>query len=137
MTEAETTKKNLDPLDIHGRLYQQVGYLLDQLEERDKGTDGELSIKITLKERIAALIAVGRIMTIFSTLRRREPDDPDAGKSVRKYQGAFTKPNEAGRGKTGRRRSKTGPAEPSPDPWFERDTAAGLGDGDDDAEFDA
>lgn len=132
--DAEKPKpKSTDPLDLNGRLYNQVGCLLDQLEKRDED-DG--AIKITLKERIAALIAVGRIMTIFAGLRKREPDDPNAGAAVRRYAGAF-KQDEAGGGKTGRRRrgAASRPAEPSPDPWFERTAAAGDDDERDD--FDA
>jgi hypothetical protein len=116
-----------DPLRIGERLYQQVAVLLDQLEARD---DPDSGAKITLKERIAALIAVGRLQTIFAALRRKEPDDPDAGSAVRKYAGAFK--DETGRGKKGSRRPPASQPEPRPDNWFDRDTTD-----DGDTEFDA
>jgi hypothetical protein len=72
--------KVLDPLDINGRLYRQIGELLDQME-------GDPTI--SLGDRIKALIAVGRIQTIFVGLRKENRSDPDAGSAVRKYAGAF------------------------------------------------
>lgn len=72
---------NLDPKNINSRLYNQVSALLDQLEN-----DGD----ITMRERIAALMAIGRIQTIFLALRLKDkPDDPTAGSTVRKYSSAF------------------------------------------------
>ena len=71
-----------DPLAINTRLYRQVGLLLDQLEEQEEAID--------FKARIAALIAVGRIQTIFVNLRKENKDGgPRAGSSVRKYATAF------------------------------------------------
>lgn len=125
---AKLTKPNLDPLNINARLYKQLDLLLDQLETRDDADDGP---KITLKERIAALIAVGRIQTIFAGLRKKDPDDPDAGSSVRKYAGAFK--NEAGRGAKGGRRRPARQPDAEPDDWFERAATADA----DDTEFDA
>lgn len=74
---------NLDPKNINSRLYNQVSELLSQLEKK---TD-----TVTLKERIAALVAIGRIQTIFLTLRLKggKDDEPAAGSSVRKYANAF------------------------------------------------
>lgn len=69
-----------DPLQINARLYRQVGELLSQLEEKEN---------ITLKERVSALIAVGRLQTIFAGLRKEKVEDHDAGNSVRKYSAAF------------------------------------------------
>jgi hypothetical protein len=111
-----TTKSN-DPLNINDRLYKQLGILLDQLEQKDDDDDGP---RVTLKERIAALIAVGRIQTIFAGLRKlaSKQDDPDAGSSVRKYQGAFQN-DPGGRKKGGRRKPPGRQPEPEPDDWFE------------------
>jgi hypothetical protein len=130
MKPAKPTPKANDYLDINDRLYKQVGELLTQLEAKDHA--GET--KITLKERIAALIAIGRIQTIFAGLRKKEPDDADAGSSVRKYAGAFK--DETGGGKAGGgRRSSGRKSKPEPDDWFEH--AAAAADEDADPEFDA
>jgi hypothetical protein len=73
---------NLDPLNINARLYNQVSELLGQLEH-----SGE---KVTLKERIAAMIAIARIQTVFMTMRLKgEKDESTTGSAVRKYAGAF------------------------------------------------
>ena len=72
---------NLDPKNINARLYNQVSHLLDQLETGDT---------VTLKERIAALVAIGRIQTIFLNLRLKgDKDEPAEGSSIRKYTTAF------------------------------------------------
>ncbi|HEY2530287.1 MAG TPA: hypothetical protein VGJ20_20515 [Xanthobacteraceae bacterium] len=106
---------SLDPLNVNQRLYRQVAKLLDQLENLDKS--GE--VRITLKERIAALVAIGRIQTIFMGLRKENADEPTAGSSVRKYAGNFK-----GTGDTRRRTKGSRPAfrptdDPVPDDWFE------------------
>ena len=76
-----TLSRNLDPKSINSRLYNQVDALLTQLEEGEH---------ITLKERIAALIAVGRMQVIFMGLRKETADDDgERGSTVRKYAGAF------------------------------------------------
>lgn len=73
-----------DPHNVNGRLYNQIAKLLDDLEQRDANE------KVTIKERIAALIAVARIQTIFMTLRREHADaSGTTGSTVRKYAGAF------------------------------------------------
>jgi hypothetical protein len=72
---------NLDPKAINARLYNQVSELLAQLEN-----NGD----ITIRERIAALMAIGRLQTIFLALRLKDKqDDPNAGTTVRKYATAF------------------------------------------------
>lgn len=72
--------KNLDPKSINARLYNQVSELLTQLETGD----------VAIKERIAALVAIGRLQTIFLNLRLKgEKDESAAGSSVRKYSTAF------------------------------------------------
>lgn len=81
--------KPVDTLNVNGRLYKQISDLLHQLESDPN---------ITVRERIAALVAVGRVQTIFVGLRKENKDDPDAGSAVRKYASAFSK-NATGRGK--------------------------------------
>lgn len=75
------TTKNLDPKSINARLYNQVSELLTQLETGEH---------VTLKERIAALVAIGRMQVIFLNLRLKDKaDDTAAGSTVRKYTTAF------------------------------------------------
>lgn len=95
------TRNARDPLDINGRLYKQVSELLTQLETGEH---------ITLKERVAALVAISRIQYVFVNLRKEKVGDTDAGAAVRKYATAFTKDAARGRKKT------TRPAEPEPEP---------------------
>jgi hypothetical protein len=79
-----------DPLKVHDRLYAQIGKLLDDLENQ---------VEITFPQRLNALIAVGRILTIFATLRRAAARDNDtvAGSAVREYAAAFANANASGR----------------------------------------
>lgn len=87
---------SLDPKNINARLYNQVDAMLLQLEARDD--DPELP-RLTLKERIAALIAIARIQVAFVGLRKEKlPDDDEPGSAVRKYATAFA--NDARRGTT-------------------------------------
>jgi hypothetical protein len=103
--------KIFDPLDVNGRLYRQIGKLLSQLEEAED---------LGIRDRIAALVAVGRIQTIFVGLRKENQGDPDAGSAVRKYSGVF-KTDHA----TGGRKKATGTTAPKPtpdiDPWSDDD----------------
>ena len=104
-----------DPANINGRLYRQLDLVLEGLE------DPERHEKVTLKERIAALIAIGRLQVIFMGLRKEKTDDHagTAGSAVRKYAGAFADDN---------RRRKTRPrpaAEPTEDD-IERIIGAGT-----------
>jgi hypothetical protein len=92
---------NLDPLSINVRLYHQVSEMLHQLEN---------SPNITLRERIAALVAIGRIQVLFVNLRKEKFDDASAGSSVRKYATAF-KTHDARR-----RKAIARAAEPEPEP---------------------
>jgi len=80
-SEAPTT--TADPLNIHSRLYNQIGRLLDDLESADRD---EL---MTMPQRIQSLIAVGRILTIFATLRKNDLDYGNTGSKVREYAAAF------------------------------------------------
>ena len=84
MTPTAAERRALDPKSINQRLYDQVDVLLKQLE---RGGD-EI---VTLKERIAALIAIGRVQIMFVGLRKEKFDDDAgrAGSAVRKYAGAF------------------------------------------------
>jgi hypothetical protein len=107
-----------DPLAINARLYRQVSELLTQLEKGDG--------KVTLKERIAALVACGRLQTIFMGLRKEKTGEPDAGRSVRKYENAFQAHDARWRAQI------AGPSEPDTgiDDPFDSDT----GDDDDERE---
>jgi hypothetical protein len=102
-----------DPEDVNKRLYMQVSALLTQLEER------ESRAKITMRERIAALVAVGRLQQVFAALRKANPHDPNRGSTVRKYAQAFV-PDDS------RRRTSSARSDDSSEPhdWFERDDVA-------------
>lgn len=108
---------NLDPLSINVRLYHQVSEMLTQLEN---------SPNVTLKERVAALVAIGRIQVIFTTLRKEKISDPGTGSSVRKYAAAFKAHDTRGRKKI----AGTVAAEPEP----ELDDLIGDDEPDDDAD---
>jgi hypothetical protein len=85
--------KSTDPLDINGRLYKQIGKLLDDLESADRDE------RMTMPQRISSLIAVGRILTIFATLRKGDYDYGNSGSAVRKYAAAFARPDATRGGK--------------------------------------
>jgi hypothetical protein len=99
-----------DPLNVNARLYQQIGQLLTQLEEGD----GE---KITLKERLAALMAIARIQAVFVALRKEQIDEPDRGSAVKKYASAFQ--DGASRGTGGARARKPDTTDALSEDWFE------------------
>ena len=85
--------KSSDPLDINGRLYNQIGKLLDDLESADRDE------VMTTPQRIQALIAVGRVLTIFAALKKSDYDYGNSGSAVRKYAAAFARPDAARSGK--------------------------------------
>ena len=85
--------KSTDPLDINGRLYAQIGKLLDDLESADRDE------VMTTPQRIQALIAVGRILTIFASLKKADFDYGNSGSAVRKYAAAFARPDATRGGK--------------------------------------
>ena len=87
-----------DPLGVNARLYGQIGKLLDDLEAADRDD------RMTMPQRISALIAIGRIQTIFQGLRKGDYDG-STGSTVRKYAAAFAKPNAARGGKANSRSS--------------------------------
>lgn len=89
---------NADPLNVNARLYNQIAALLDELEAKPKKGGSPIGIR----ERIAALIAIGRIQTIFVGLRKESGSGRNAGSSVRKYASAFKDANR-GRKASGRR----------------------------------
>jgi hypothetical protein len=78
-----------DPLRINARLYGQIGKLLDDLERDDRE---EI---MTTPQRISALIAVGRILTIFAALKKNDYNYGNTGSAVRKYAQAFARPDAA------------------------------------------
>lgn len=77
---------NLDPLGVNVRLYNQISELLHTLENNPH---------LTFRERLAAVIAVGRIQIMFMGLRKEKINDPTSGSSVRKYAKEFEKAHDA------------------------------------------
>lgn len=71
-----------DPLKVKLRLYIQIGELLHALET-GQGDDGP----VTMRERIAALTAIGRLQSTL--IDKSNDDDENAGSAIRKYEGAF------------------------------------------------
>lgn len=96
--ETETVLVDGDPLGVNRRLYAQMGKLLDDLEAAD------LEERMTIPQRINALIAIGRIQIMFNTLRKGALDGGYAGSTVRRYAAAFAAPH-AARPRTGNPRS--------------------------------
>lgn len=114
---------NLDPLGINVRLYNQISEILHHLETDER---------VTLKERIAALIAIGRIQIMFMGLRKEKMVDATSGSSVRKYSQAFKAHDARGRKALAGKRAEP---EPSGDDDIIGDALAdALGDDDDDRE---
>lgn len=112
-----------DPLKVKMRLYIQVAELLHALET-GQGDDGP----VTMRERIAALTAIGRLQAAL--IDKAKDDDENAGSAIRKYASAFTKNG------AGRRKKTAGPA--SHELVLESDSGGGDGlDGDADDELDA
>ena len=97
---AKATVQESDPLDINRRLYLQLGKLLDDMEAADADE------RITMPQRINALIAIGRVQVLFNTIRKGSIDDGTAGSTDRKYAAAFAQPA-AARGGKGNPRSGT------------------------------
>ena len=113
---AKATVQESDPLDINRRLYLQLGKLLDDMEAADADE------RMTMPQRINALIAIGRVQVLFNTIRKGSVDGGYSGSSVRKYSAAFARPD-AARGRKGAPRSTAnvvpfdsgGDDEPDPD----------------------
>ena len=85
-----------DPLNIKSRLYKEVSVLLTALSHDDS---------ITTRERIAALAAIPRTLTLLLEMSKENADAPDRGSAVRKYATAFKA--------HGARRGKAGPGDPA------------------------
>jgi hypothetical protein len=83
--------KRFDPLNIDGRLYEQVSKLLEQLQDPT----------VTIRERYMSLAAIARIRIAYVRLAENR-DNPDAGATVRRYAAAFA--DNAVSGRTGVRR---------------------------------
>ena len=81
MVKVKQTKGS-DPLNINERLYAQVGALLDDMEAADREE------RMTMPQRISALIAVGRIQKMFQDLRKGELG-VGAGSAISRYAAAF------------------------------------------------
>jgi hypothetical protein len=79
-----------DPLDVNHRLYLQLGRLLDDMERLDAEET------MTFPQRVAAMIAIGRVQKMFADLRKA--DFNAGGSEIRKYAAAFTAPDGAGGG---------------------------------------
>jgi len=105
---AKNSLRALDPLNVNERIYRQCALVLDQLEDK-KAT-------ITFKDRLTAIVYMGRMQTMFMGLRKEHRDEPTAGSAVRKYADAFKAHDARGRAQD------TGPAD---------DDIADLGDDDD------
>ena len=75
-----------DPLDLNWRLYKQLGKLLDDMEAADRDD------KMSMPQRISALIAVGRVQKMFIDLRKGDLN-AGAGSAVSKYAAAFQTPH--------------------------------------------
>lgn len=110
VTKGENKVEKADTYNIRPRLLRQVSVLLSQLEA---------GAHITLRERVQALVAIGRIEQIFVALKKAEPDESNRGATVTKYATAFT--DAASRRKTGAGAIRAVP-EPD-DSWFETDDA--------------
>jgi hypothetical protein len=91
-------KPTADPLDLQGRLYQQLGRLLDDMEAADRDE------KMTMPQRIQALIALGRVQKMFQDLAKGNLN-AGAGSAVSRYAAAFQTPHA-----TGGRDDRSGPA---------------------------
>lgn len=101
-----------DPLKLKLRLYIQVAELLHALET-GQGDDGP----VTMRERIAALTAIGRLQAAL--IDKAKDDDENAGSAIRKYASAFTKNG------AGRRKKTAGP--PRDELLLESDSGGGDG----------
>jgi hypothetical protein len=109
MAKAATKAEIPDPLNINKRLYDQIGALLDDLE------DPKNRAEITVPQRINSLIAIGRILVMFKGLRK-EIDTAGSGSAVRKYSQAFA----ANAARGGARGPAPGP-EPADDTGLDTD----------------
>jgi len=86
-----------DPLDIRPRLYRQLGKLLDDMEAADRDET------MTFPQRLNAMLALGRVLVMFSGLRKADADlgGTDPGSKARAYSAAFKAPYGARRRTSG------------------------------------
>ena len=91
LSKTEKTIVEGDPLGINRRLYAQVGKLLDDMEAADRDE------RMTMPQRITALIAVGRIQKMMMDLRKGE-FSAGGGSAVSRYAAAFQTPHAASGG---------------------------------------
>lgn len=128
-----------DPLNVRDRLYSQVGALLTDLEKGDSHSlavrirktlddkrakpetlseriEAELAEEpgVSMRERIAALVAIGRLELLITNLRKAD-DVPVSGGKVAQYSTAF-------RAKTNATRVRNAGARPAlVDPFTDND----------------
>lgn len=97
-----------DPRNIRGGFYTEVAELLADIKSgRESRVPSEE--RITLRERIAAMALIGRMLSVLGIGAKEDNDD--AGSSVRKYTTAFAA-HDAGRRKKAARPTVVPDAEP-------------------------
>lgn len=97
-----------DPLNLKIRLYIQISEMLCQLEEDDD---------VTIRERIAALAAVGRLQGLL--IDKSKDEDENVGSAVRKYETAFKNKNVVSNKRKNNARSN--PELESDNQWLDRE----------------
>lgn len=90
---SKPTTDVLDPLDLNGRLYRQLGKLLDDMEAADRDD------RMSMPQRIQGLVAIARVQVVFANLRKLANNEP-GGSEVRRYAAAFKAPYGARRRET-------------------------------------
>jgi hypothetical protein len=78
-----------DPLGVNKRLYLQLGKLIDDMEAADRDE------RMTMPQRIQALIAVARVQKMFVDLRKGE-FSAGGGSAINRYAAAFQTPHAVG-----------------------------------------
>jgi hypothetical protein len=90
--ELQKTEKTIvegDPLGVNRRLYLQLGKLIDDMEAADRDE------RMTMPQRIQALIAVARVQKMFVDLRKGE-FSAGGGSAINRYAAAFQTPHAVG-----------------------------------------
>jgi hypothetical protein len=80
-----------DPLGVNRRLYLQLAKLIDDMEAADRDE------RMTMPQRIQALIAVARVQKMFVDLRKGE-FSAGGGSAINRYAAAFQTANATGGG---------------------------------------
>lgn len=83
--------KDSDPLGVNDRLYKQLAMLLDDMEAADREE------RMTMPQRISAMVAIGRVLKMFQDLKKGE-FSLGGGSSIDKYAAAFAPTDAARRG---------------------------------------